>query len=135
MAQHLLYASENIDIFHEDVDGWLYADWKGYQSIDMVKSGCEEMLRQLQQLGISKVLNDNTHVTGIWVGAASWVANNWFPRMQHAGMSHFAWVQSPSQLSRLSATTTVEYAIPGTAVLFDSVLAATAWLRQQPSGR
>jgi hypothetical protein len=131
MAGQLLHASDHLDIFHEEVEGWLYANWKGYQSVDMVKAGCEEMLRLLTQLRLTKVLNDNTHVTGIWVGAAAWVAGDWFPRMRQAGMRHFAWVQSPTRLSYISATTTVQQAEPGTAVLFDTLAAATAWLRAQ----
>jgi hypothetical protein len=127
----LLYTSDNIDIFHEQADGWLYADWKGYQSVDMVKAGCEQMLRQLNTLKLSRVLNDNTHVSGIWVGAAAWVAGDWFPRMQQAGLRHFAWVRSPSRLSHISTTTALEQAPPGAAVLFDDLSSAAAWLRQQ----
>ncbi|MCP3137383.1 hypothetical protein [Pyxidicoccus xibeiensis] len=132
MAGHVLYSSDNLDIHHEQSEGWLYANWKGYQSVDMVKAGCEEMLRLLAALRLSKVLNDNTLVTGIWVGAAAWVAGNWFPRMQQAGLRHFAWVQSPARLSFVSATTTLQQALPGTAVLFDNLETATTWLRAQP---
>ena len=131
MSRRLLYASEHIDLHHDEEEGWLHADWKGYQSVDMVKAGCEEMLRQLRKLRLTKVLNDNSHVTGIWVGAAHWVATHWFPRMREAGLRHFAWVQSPSRFSQLSATTTVQHADPGTAVLFNDLGAATAWLREQ----
>jgi hypothetical protein len=51
--------------------------------------------------------------------------------MRQAGLRHFAWVQSPTRLSYVSATTTVQQAEPGGAVLFDSLPAATAWLRAQ----
>ncbi|HEX8438488.1 hypothetical protein [Archangium sp.] len=133
MSRRLLYTSENLDIHHEEPDGWLYADWKGYQSVDMVKSGCEEMLRHLKALRLSKVLNDNTHVSGIWVGAAYWVATHWFPRMQEAGLRHFAWVQSPSRLSQISAETTLERAPSSPAVLFNDIASATEWLRKVAS--
>ncbi|NMO19509.1 hypothetical protein HPC49_17065 [Pyxidicoccus fallax] len=132
MAGQPLYTSDHIDIRHEADEGWLYVDWKGYQSVEMVKAGCEEMLRQLTRLGLAKVLNDNTHVTGIWVGAAAWLASSWFPRMRNAGMRHFAWIQSPARLSYVSATTTVQQMDPEMAVLFDDAEAARAWLRAQP---
>ncbi len=134
MALQPLHTSEHIDLFLEVEERWLYVDWKGYQSVDMVKAGCEQMLRLLAEHRLSKVLNDNTHVTGIWVGAAAWVASNWFPRMRQAGLRHFAWVLSPAQLSRISTDTTLQQAAPGTAVTFDNILAAAAWLRQQPHG-
>ncbi|HZI05678.1 MAG TPA: hypothetical protein VEZ71_16735 [Archangium sp.] len=129
MGRRQLYTSEHIDI-HLEPEGWLHADWKGYQSVDMVKSGCEEILRHLAEQRLSKVLNDNTNVTGIWVGAAYWVASNWFPRLREAGLRHFAWVQSPSRLSQISAITTVEHATPGSAVFFDDVSSAARWLRE-----
>jgi hypothetical protein len=129
VGRRLLYASEHIDI-HHDMDGWIYADWKGYQSVEMVKSGCDEILHHMAELRLSKVLNDNTNVTGIWVGASYWVAVNWFPRMREAGLRYFAWVQSPSRLSRISATTTIEHTNPGTAELFDDVPSASEWLRK-----
>ncbi len=129
MGRRQLHASEHIDI-HLEPEGWLHADWKGYQSVDMVKSGCEEILRHLAAQRLSKVLNDNTNVTGIWVGAAYWVASNWFPRLRAAGLRQFAWVQSSSRLSQLSATTAVEHAPPGTAVFFQDVSSAARWLRE-----
>jgi hypothetical protein len=57
----------------------------------MVKAGCEEILRHLAAQRLSKVLNDNSNMTGIWVGAAYWVASNWFPRVEARAGSH----QSP----------------------------------------
>lgn len=132
MSRESLYLSESLDIFHETVDGWLYADWKGYQSVDMVMAGCEQMLRLLRERRLARVLNDHTHVAGIWVGAAEWVAQDWFPRMREAGLRCFAWVHSPYQLSRISTNTVVQQAEPGTAVLFEDIEAARAWLAKQP---
>ncbi|HYO74288.1 MAG TPA: hypothetical protein VEU33_50265 [Archangium sp.] len=129
MGRRQLYTSEHIDI-HLEPEGWLHADWKGYQSVDMVKTGCEQILRHLAAQRLSKVLNDNSNMTGIWVGAAYWVASNWFPRMREAGLRHFAWVQSASRLSQLSANTAVEHTTPGTAVLFDDTSTAARWLRE-----
>jgi hypothetical protein len=132
MAGELLYSSDNLDLYLDEPGGWLYADWKGYQSVDMVKDGCEEMLRQISARKLTHVLNDNTHVSGIWVGASAWVATDWFPRLREAGMRHFAWVRSPSRLSHISAKTALEQAEPGSAVMFNDLASAAAWLRQQP---
>jgi hypothetical protein len=132
MAGELLYSSDNLDLYLHETGGWLYADWKGYQSVDMVKAGCEEMLRQLGTRKLNRVLNDNTHVSGIWVGAASWVATDWFPRMREAGLRHFAWVRSPSRLSYISARTALEQAPSDTAEMFDDLGSAEDWLRRQP---
>ncbi|SEU34615.1 hypothetical protein [Stigmatella erecta] len=132
MGLNLLYASEHLDLHHADSERWLYADWKGYLSVDMVKGGCEEMLRYLTRLKLAKVLNDNSHMTGAWIGAADWLAKEWFPRMRQAGLRHFAWVPSPYPLSRLAALTALRQAVLGPAELFGTVEAAAAWLRVQP---
>jgi hypothetical protein len=132
MALHLLYSSEHLDLHHEDMGRWLHADWKGYQSVDLVKAGCEVMLRYLTRLRLTKVLNDNSHMTGVWIGASDWVAAEWLPRMRQAGLRHFAWVPSSYSLSRRAALAALQQAGPDTATPFDTVEAAAAWLRAQP---
>src|SRR5687768_2275267 len=76
--REVLFVSDTIDIYHDD-RGWLYVDWKGQQSVESVKAGCEQMLLHLRELGLSKVLNDNTHVAGSWSCASRWWAVDWLP--------------------------------------------------------
>jgi hypothetical protein len=91
-----------------DVQGkFIYANWKGFQSVENVKSGAEKMLQILKEKKITKVLNDNRLVTGPWQGAAEWAAKEWFPQMFAAGLTRFAWVQSASVFSQLSADKTL----------------------------
>lgn len=107
MNQEKLYTSKNFDI-EIDVQGkFIYANWKGFQTVDNVKDGCEKMLQILKEKKINNVLNDNRLVTGPWQGAADWVAKDWFPRMFAVGLKRFAWVQSTSVFSQLSADKTL----------------------------
>ncbi len=92
--------------FDEQGD-FIYANWKGFQTLDNVKFGCEKMLEFLKQKNTSRVLNDNGLVTGPWQGAAEWGAKEWFPRMFAASLTHFAWIQSTSVFSQLSAEKTL----------------------------
>jgi hypothetical protein len=46
-SMNLLYTSSNIDIYHDEPNGWLYADWKGYQTERYVHMGCDCMLNWL----------------------------------------------------------------------------------------
>lgn len=82
---------------------WLYVDWKGWHTAETVQDGCEAVLACFRKSGLTKVLNDNTNGVGDWIGAAEWTAVHWLPRMEAAGLRHFAWVQSPSRVSRRSA--------------------------------
>jgi hypothetical protein len=87
------------------------------------------MLELLKQTGVSKVLNDNTHVIGTWQGAATWVGTDWLPRMRAAGLRHFAWVQSSSEPSRKSANQSLFDAEADGVLLFNEVPSAAVWLR------
>ena len=127
----LLYQQSNIEICWEDSDNWLYVDWKGYQAVEEVKTGCEQILRMMRAKNTDAVLNDNTHVEGIWIGAAEWVATDWFPRMRAAGLRYFAWVYSPSRFSQISTDASLEKAPAGLVQLFQSKLEAARWLRAQ----
>ncbi len=107
MNREKLYTSKNVDI-EFDVDGkFIYANWKGFQTVDNVKSGAQKMLEFMKQKKVTRVLNDNRLVTGPWQGAAEWGAKEWFPAMFAAGLTHFAWIQSTSVFSQLSAEKTL----------------------------
>jgi hypothetical protein len=129
-----LYQEDFLDIAYDPATLLLYADWKGYQSVDAVKRGCERMLALMVQYDAYRVLNDNTHVKGIWIGAAEWAATNWFPRMKQAGMKRFAWVYSPSRFSRVSTDTTLSLVnAEATGIkMFNDKIEAVAWLYRHP---
>ncbi|MBC7922142.1 MAG: hypothetical protein H7Z75_13760 [Ferruginibacter sp.] len=107
METEVLFNSKNIDIAYDSENRILYVNWKGYQTVDSVKAGCDKMLELLRKKSCNKMLNDNRLVTGPWQGAAEWVANNWFPRMYAAGLQHLAWIISPNAFSQLSINQTL----------------------------
>lgn len=100
----VFYEEKDCAVYWDSENSWIYVDWRNIPSNETVKNGCEEMLKLLQQRECSKVLNDNSHVSGSWAAASDWVAQDWFPRMVSSGLKKFAWVQSPhSALSRMNA--------------------------------
>jgi hypothetical protein len=107
MSREKLYTSKNVDIEFDAEGNFIYANWKGFQTVDNVKFGAGKMLEIMKQKKITKVLNDNRLVTGPWQGAAEWAAKEWFPAMFAAGLTHFAWIQSTSVFSQLSAEKTL----------------------------
>lgn len=126
-----LFSEEFITISHDAAEGWLHVDWKGYQTVGTVQRGCERILELMVEHGVGRVLNDNTRVVGIWSGAAGWLAADWFPRMNAAGLRCFAWVYSPSRFSQVSTDATLAQMDPGAAgvAVFQDVDAAREWLR------
>jgi hypothetical protein len=109
MALVELYAQDFIGISYDPASSILYVDWKGYQSEDSVKQGCREILACMVRHSCYLVLNDNTHVKGIWTFAAQWVGAEWFPKMKSAGLKKFAWIYSPSKLSQVSTDESLSY--------------------------
>lgn len=111
---------------------WLYADWIGYQTVASVQEGCEAILSLMIEYSAYNIINDNTQVQGIWAGAAVWVAQDWFPRMQQAGLQRFAWIYSPTRFSRISTDTTLAE-LGETAPyirVFDGKADAISWLEE-----
>jgi len=126
-----LFIDEFISIEFDAANQWLYVNWIGYQSEDTIKKGCEKILVAMKESGVSKVLNDNTKVIGIWTPASNWVGTNWLPRMEAAGLKQFAWVYSPSRLSQLSTNEAISSTpAPNLVHTFYCKADAEKWLRQ-----
>ncbi len=107
MNTEKLYTSKSLDIEFDEQGQFIYANWKGFQTVESIKSNAQKVLELLKQKKATRVLNDNRLVTGPWQGAADWVAKEWFPKMFAAGMTHFALIQSTSVFSQLSAEKTL----------------------------
>jgi len=108
----------------------LCAQWKGYQSFDNGVAGCHRILDEATRHGISRILNDNTLVRGLWMDAAEWAGRIWFPRLRQAGVKHFAWVCSPARFSRISMSAALAV-IDDTELdlrVFQTVEEASVWL-------
>jgi len=126
----LLYRNNFIAIEFNHEDDWMFVNWRGLVNHYDVLAGCEEMLRCVKERQILDILNDNTHVEGMWSGASKWVGEVWFPALREAGLQHFAWVYSPSTLSRLSTDKTIKLTqSPGYIKTFDDLDLAADWLR------
>jgi len=130
-AERLFFSASYITIELDQENNWLYTDWIGYQTENSVMTGCEKMLEALKQYGLTKVLNDNTNVLGIWTPAAKWVGENWLPRMKASGLRQFAWVYSPSRLSQVSTEESIKHTpIPEVVQTFYDRKEAEAWLQK-----
>lgn len=112
------------------MEEWLYVNWRGYQNYESVVTGCTRVLELMKEHACYRILNDNTQVEGQWSAASRWLAEEWFPEMEKQGLKLFAWVYSPSVLSRLSADKTVKLAdYPSYIQAFEDIEPAKDWLR------
>jgi hypothetical protein len=106
--KQVFFTNDFINIEYDLAHDWLYADWIGYQTEATIKEGCTKMMEALIKFHLIKVLNDNTHVLGIWTPAVQWLGTVWFPQMEAAGLKQLAWIYSPSALSQFSTNETLK---------------------------
>lgn len=132
MKLETFYQEEDVAVYWDDINNWVYVDWRNIPSDRSVQRGCEEMLTLLSQKKCPYVLNDNRNVIGPWNTSAHWVAEDWFPRMISSGMKKFAWIQSSNVLSKFSARqSTAQHQETDAIHLFEDEESAVTWLRQK----
>jgi PAS domain S-box-containing protein len=123
------YKDDHITIRYIKEHARLNVDWNGFQNLQSVQNGGMIMLEMLKQNNCRHVLNDNTNVLGSWSEAADWAGSEWFPMMEQAGLTHFAWVYSFSMFSRLAAEKSVNIAVGNvTTQFFTDIHTAEDWL-------
>lgn len=132
MALRLLFGSEDITIYYDYSNEWLYVEWQKNQDMESVQAGAGKMLECMRQEQCHKVLNDNRLVETMWSDASEWGGKVWLPAMAEAGLQYFAWVYSPNVYSRLSTDLTLQHApeVGPIVFTFDNIDTASAWLRQ-----
>jgi hypothetical protein len=129
MANRILYDAPTLTISYDYLNDWLYLDWQGNLDDEAVMSGALQLLELLKQERCSKVLNDNTRISGLWADAARWGGNVFFPQLYEAGCRYFSWVHSPERYSQLSADLAIEHTSAGIVFMtFQDLRTATEWL-------
>lgn len=125
-GQNLL-KEKHLEIAFDPETKILHCRWMGFQNKEKIMSSGHKILEIFKgKPECSKILNDNTEVTGPWQDAAEWTATVWFPEMEKAGLKKFAWIFSDNIFAELSA----KNAQPDTDIVttFKSKVEALRWL-------
>ncbi|MFD2244855.1 hypothetical protein [Pontibacter ruber] len=123
-----LYTSEYLTIKWHEEKGYLLADWSGILDANRARAGCTQVLQCLNQQPASKILNNNTKVTGHYPGAIDWVGRVWFPSMHSLGVKYFAWVYSPDFYTQLNIDEIVRLSSKVKIQTFYDLESAELWL-------
>jgi hypothetical protein len=131
-----LERSQLYSIYHDSDELWLYVDWTGHQTPASVQQGCNRVLELMVEQKLWHILNDNTHVEGIWIGAARWCAVDFFPRLKESGFQSLAWIYGSNPSSRISTDATLSFldANSYNISVFEDAEEAKAWLRKNRMG-
>jgi hypothetical protein len=129
MALYSLFEAPNLTIWHDCSNHWLYVEWKGEQSLEMIQVSCQYAMQHLPLSNYTKVLNDSTQATGNWAEAAQWLGKHLFPQLAKMGLTYMAWVYAVDFNSRFAIDATLRCATGLTIVTFDDLDAACTWLQ------
>lgn len=129
-----LVTSPSLHLSLDTEQHWLYAEWRGEQSEDSIRQGCELVLHHLAAQHCHKILNDNSSATGDWSITAKWLATYFLPQAGELGLQYVASVYSPGIISRYSTALALDYFRQEApwALAFDNLAAACTWLENCP---
>ena len=113
-------------------DTILLTDWSGVLDADRARKGCTAILDTLRSNPHTKVLNNNSTVTGHYPGAVEWVGKVWFPGMFELGIRYFAWVYSPAFYTQISTDEIIKLSSKVEIQTFYQVSDAHDWLISLP---
>lgn len=102
--------------------------WNYWQGIKMVYEGCEAMLKMLEKHSVHAFLNDGRFATDSWDEANNWIANDWNPRAQKAGLKYYSIISSPDFYISLSTNQMVNNTAGFMMHIHPTPEAAIAWL-------
>lgn len=125
----LLQELPYLPILHDEQNGWLYLNWRGDQTFDMVSVGSAAILHWAKIGKYTKLLNDNSNITRLSLPQAQWQQVNQLAELHQCGVHYIAWVESPHEAARSSVKTAIHLARYPIVLTFDSVGIAATWLR------
>ncbi|MFD1257022.1 PAS domain S-box protein [Mucilaginibacter terrae] len=102
-----VYQNGRTEIKYHPEDNYIEVNWKGFHNLYSIKDNCYKILHFMKETCCAAILNSNLDVLGSWDDAMDWVAKEWFPLMDDAGLQYFAWIYSPSTFSKFSTSHTV----------------------------
>ncbi|WP_316751196.1 ATP-binding protein [Pedobacter gandavensis] len=132
VEKHHYYKDDTVTVTYNKVHHRIDAYWTGFNNKETVQHGAMVMLAMLRANACTKILNDNSGVIGSWSYASEWVGEIWFPMVERAGLTHFAWINSPDLFCRFSAKKAVELANVEVVIqFFEEIQSGEDWINSQ----
>lgn len=69
---------------------WLYYKWRGFLLMEELQNGYNAILELVEKEKFTALLADHSSIVGPWNEVVEWLANEWTPRANQAGLKHFA---------------------------------------------
>jgi len=124
-----LLTTDFLEIEYNLVDEILVCNWTGMITKEAIMNGYESISFFLKKEFCHKLLDNHMGVRGIWSEQSGWMAHDWHPRAEAAGLRYHACVYSADTFSRLSTDQAIRMVKNGIVKGFDSPDAAEGWLK------
>ncbi|PVY40700.1 hypothetical protein [Pontibacter virosus] len=105
--EQLVHTSDFLEISVNPENEMLLSNWQGWLNSEKGHTGCLKILDFVKEYRITKILNDNSKVTG-HSGDTEWMNRVWIPGLRDAGVKYFAWVYSYEFFTQLEIDNTVD---------------------------
>lgn len=128
----LLCSSPQVSVYYDSHNEWLYVEWEGKITLPVAQQACLQLAHCALERPYTRVLNNNTYVTGVELSVGPWLALHFMPHLALAGVRQMAWVCSPT-LAGLNLVQTILQWLPRLeATIFTDTEDAVRWLQQRP---
>ncbi|BDD05402.1 hypothetical protein [Aureibacter tunicatorum] len=104
----LFFTNKNVDINYLEEDNLISVNWKGYQTLETIQNGMEELIKCFQEFSTGCLLIDNRQIKGTWTMANDWIVTDWTPRAKKFGYHSAAFIFSDDVFSRFSIKRYIE---------------------------
>ena len=127
--EKVVYSTDFLDIRVNPNQKMLLSNWQGWLDTTKGHLGCLKILEYVREYQISKILNDNSKVTG-HSGDTKWMVEVWIPGLRDSGVQYFAWVYSYEFFTQLEIDNTVDKSSGIAMRTFFLAEDARQWLQQ-----
>lgn len=128
-TEKVLLAESYITVTQNEAENWLYCKWQGNRTAENLVKGAEQLLACIKATGTHKLINDSTELTTSVPDIEDWIAVNFAPRLQEAGIHYFAWIYNDENLIKNFADSVLRKEKSDILVMvFDNLKTAEIWM-------
>ena len=124
----LVAETSSVLIYYDNPNNWLYVDWYGDLTMASVQESCLVTAQYFLTRKCTRILNDNTNVTGVTPDVGMWLSNQYVPHMQLAGVEYMAWVLSSNFNTQCITDIALHNLSSPVVALFNDIASAYSWL-------
>jgi len=128
-TEKVILAEKHFTVTHNVAENWLYCKWKGERTAEKLIKGAEQLLECVKTTGCRKLINDSSELAQSVPDLVDWIAVNFAPRLQEAGIQYFAWIYNDQNKIKNFADSVLSKEKSDILVMvFDNLKTAEIWL-------